>query len=220
MTGTIRFPLPLAGALPAAKRLARRPGEARKAPLGWRLRQWCKNLLDGSLLVPLWAALARRLGLCVLYGELRGRVTHGDGSVTDYGLLGRRVVTTAGVKWLASAFANTVEPETMKYHGFGTGTTAEANSDTALVTELTTEYATDNTRPTGTQSADGTTNTYVTVGTLSPDSTVTVTEHGLFNQAANSGGTLLDRTKFTGIALTGGADSLAATYTLTLPAGG
>jgi hypothetical protein len=28
----------------------------------------------------------------------------------------------------------------MKFHGFGTGSTAEASGDTALVTELTTEY--------------------------------------------------------------------------------
>jgi len=198
------------------------PAAVRRPSRSWLARQWVKNLLDGSFFIPTLARVARRLGLAVFYGELRGRVVHADGSVTDYGLLGRRVVTDAGVAFLASAFDNTVEPEILKFHGFGTGTTAEAQTDTALVTELTTEYATDNTRPTGSQ-AHGTgthTGTYTTVGTLSPDATVTITEHGVFSQAATGGGTLLDRTKFTGIALTGSADSLQATYVLSLPSNG
>lgn len=201
-----------------ARLLAGLPVTVRRPPLGWRVRQWWKLVRDGSVAVPLLARVGRRLGLAVMYGELHGLVYHADGSVTDYGLLGRRVVTDAGVNFLAGCFPNTNEPEAEKYHGFGTGTTAEAAGQTALVTELTTEYATDNTRPTGSQSAS--TNTYVTTGTLAPDATVTVTEHGIFSQAANSGGTLWDRTKFTGIALTGSADTLAATYTLTLPSGG
>jgi len=185
----------------------------------WRARQWVKNLLDGSFFIPTYARLARRLGLVVMYSSLSGRVYHADGSVTDYGLLGRRVVTDAGVAFLASAFDNTVEPEIMKYHGFGTGTTNESAAQTALVTELTTEYATDNTRPTGSQAHSS--NTYTTVGTLAPDSggTLAITEHGIFSQAANSGGTLWDRTKFTAINLVASADSLAATYVLTLPSG-
>jgi hypothetical protein len=195
------------------------PPAARRPPRGWRLRQWLKNLRDGSFFVPVWARIARRLGLCVIYSELHLCVTHADGSVTDYGLAGRRVVTDAGVAFLASAFDNTVEPEILKYHGFGTGTTAEAAGQTALVTELTTEYATDNTRPTGSQAHSS--NTYTTVGTLSPDSggTLAITEHGIFSQAANSGGTLWDRTKFTAVNLVAGSDSLQATYVLTLPSG-
>ncbi len=194
----------------------RRPSRA------WRVRQWLKNLLDGSFFIPVYARIARRLGLVVMYSSLNGRVFHADGSVTDYGLLGRRVVTDAGVAFLASAFNNVVEPEIMKYHGFGTGTTAESAGQTALVTELTAEYATDNTRPTGSQANSS--NTYTTVGTLAINnggsSTYAITEHGIFSQAATGGGTLWDRTKFSAINLVDQADSLAATYVLTLPSGG
>lgn len=187
--------------------------------LGWRLRNRLLMLRNGSIFIPALAWLARRCGLLVGYAELSLRKIDGrTGAVTGFGVVCRRLVTDAGVAALASCFDNTIEPEIFKYHGFGTGTTAEAANQTALVTELTTEYATDNTRPTGSQAHSS--NTYTTVGTLSPDSTVTITEHGIFSQAANSGGTLLDRSKFTGVALTGSADSLQATYVLTLPSGG
>ncbi len=200
-------------------RLARREQVVRRATdPAWLRRQRRKLRRDGSLAVPRVAAAAVARGVQAMYGELFGRVIHADGSVTELGLLGRRVVTTAGVAWLASAFDNTVEAEDMKYHGFGTGTNAENVSNTALQTELTTQYATDNTRPTGSQ-AHGS-NTYTTVATLSPDATVAVTEHGIFNQAANSGGTLFDRTVFSAINLTGSADSLQASYVLTFPSGG
>lgn len=211
---------PVAIAAPVAMEESTPAPSIRRPSRAWRVRQWLKNLLDGSFFIPAFARVARRLGLVVMYSSLQGRVYHADGSVTDYGLLGRRVVTDAGVAFLASAFDNTVEPEIMKYHGFGTGTTAEAAGQTALVTELTTEYATDNTRPTGSQAHSS--NTYTTVGTLAPDSggTLAITEHGIFSQAANSGGTLWDRTKFSAINLVASADSLAATYVLTLPSGG
>jgi hypothetical protein len=198
----------------------RRAGRVVSAPLGWRLQQTLKLLLDGSYFVPAKAWIARRLGVAVAYGSLYGTVTRGDGTVVRYGLLGRRVITTAGVNYLASCFDNTAEPEVFKYHGAGTGTTAEAIGDTALVTELTTEYATDNTRPTGSQAHS--TNTYTTVATLSPDSggTLAITEHGLFSQAANSGGTLWDRTKFSAVNVVAASDSIQFTYVATFPSGG
>lgn len=196
-------------------------GEVRRPPLRWRARQWLKNLLDGSFFIPTYARLARRLGLCVFYGELRGQVIHADGSVTDYGLLGRRVVTDAGVDYLTADMNNasgSSDISLFKYHGYGTGTTNEAASQTALVTELTTEYVTNSTRPTGSQA--NSTNTYTTVGTLSPDSggTLAITEHGIFS--ASSSGTLWDRTKFTAVNLDSAAgDSLATTYVATFPSG-
>jgi len=194
--------------------------QSKRPPLGWRVRQFWKNLCDGSYFIPTYAKLARRLGLCVMYSSLWGRVIHADGSVTNYGLLGRRVVTTAGVAYLAQYFDANIADGALKYHGFGTGTTAENVSDTTLVTEFTTEYATDNTRPTGSQAHS--TNTYTTVATFSPDSggTLAVTEHAIFSQAANSGGTLWDRTKFAAVNLVASSDSLQATYVGTFPSGG
>jgi len=128
-------------------------------------------------------------------------------------------VTDAGVNFIRDDFnAGGTDISNMKYHGFGTGSTAEATSQTALVTELTTQYVTDNVRPTGTQATNGT-GIYRTVGTLDPDADVTITEHGIFS--ATSSVTLLDRSVFTGIALVGATgDTLQATYDFTMTSGG
>lgn len=141
------------------------------------------------------------------------------GQSTDYGVMSRRLVTDPGVGFIVDAFQNLVELELMKFHGYGTGTTAEAQADSALVTELTTEYVVNSTRPTGSQT-ETSSNIYRTVGTLSPDSggTIAVTEHGIFS--ASSAGVLLDRSKFAAVNLVANADSLQTTYDLTLTAGG
>ena len=183
------------------------------APLSYRLRNFL-NVWRG-----LWRIyVARVFGVSNVIGSLTARVIRADGSVVNYGLVSLRVVTDAGVAFIVDAFQNLVELEIMKYHGFGTGTTAEAAGDTALVTELTTQYATDNVRPTGTLAEGATGNIFRTVGTLSPDATVAITEHGIFSQAAVAGGTLLDRSKFSAINLVSG-DSLQVTYELTFTSG-
>ena len=47
-----------------------------------------------------------------------------------------------------------------------------------------------------------------------------ITEHGVFDQASTAGGTLLDRTLFSVINLSGaGGDTLESTYELTFTAG-
>ncbi len=188
-------------------------------PLKWRLKQRWKLFTNGSYIIPTVARLARRFGVGVIYSELYGRVLHADGSVTNYGLLGRNLITTAGVAFLADDFgAGGSEVSNMKYHGYGTGTNAENASNTTLQTELTTEYVSNSTRPTGSQSDS--TNTYTTVGTLSPDSggTLAITEHGIFS--ADSSGTLWDRTVFSAVNLVAGSDSLQTTYVATFPSGG
>lgn len=194
---------------------------AKKPSFWWRAKQKLLLLRNGSYLIPLWAKLARRLNLMVGYGELHGRIIHKDGSVTELGLLGRNVITTAGVTYLAADMAGGANDINLfKYHGAGIGTTAEASGDTALVTELTTEYTTNSTRPTGSQSSS--TNTYTTVGTVTPDSggTLAITEHGLFSQAATGGGTLWDRTVFSAVNVTGGSgDAIQFTYVATFPGG-
>lgn len=163
-------------------------------------------------------AAARTLRLATFYGALYGRVIHADGTEDNLGLLSLRVVTTAGVTAICShlnAAATTIS--TFNFHGYGTGGAAEAVGNTALTTELTTEYVVNSTRPTGSQGAS--TNTYTTVGTLSPDSggTLAITEHGIFS--ASSAGTLLDRSLFSVVNVVASADSLQTTYVLTLPAG-
>lgn len=154
------------------------------------------------------------------FRDARHLVRYFGGEVVSYGLLSTRLVTDNGVGFIVDAFQNLTELENMKYHGYGTGTTAEAQADSALVTELTTQYATDNTRPTGTTTEGASGNIYRTVATLSPDSggTIAITEQGVFS--ASSAGTLLDRSKFSAINLVAGSDSLQTTYELTVSAGG
>lgn len=136
------------------------------------------------------------------------------------GLASFRVVTTAGVGYIVDAFQNSVEMENQKYHGIGTGSTAEAVGDTALVTELTTEYNPDSTRATGTTTEGASANIYRTVGTNTLDGTpgAALREHGIFDQAATGGGVLLDRTVYAAITLSSG-DSLQSTYDHTQTAG-
>jgi hypothetical protein len=138
--------------------------------------------------------------------------------IEDYGVVSRKVVTDAGVAFIVDAFQNLVEVETMKYHGLGTGGTAEAAAQTALVTELTTEYNPNSTRATGT-TTETAANIYSTVGTNTLDSgTPAITEHGIFS--ANAAGVMLDRSLFAAINLVGAnGDALQTTYNFTIASG-
>jgi hypothetical protein len=155
------------------------------------------------------------------YGVLRLALQRGDGSTLDLGVVSHQLITTAGVNKIVSGL-NATDAATFqafKYLAFGTGAVAPAIADTALGTEFTTQYATDNVRPTGTQGVGGSANVYRVTGTFSPDTTCTPTELGLMSQAATGGGTMLDRFTYTGVPLTGSADSLAPTIDITIPAG-
>jgi hypothetical protein len=138
----------------------------------------------------------------------------------DYGLLGDKVITDAGVGFLVDAWQNLVEMETMKFHGVGTGTTAEAAGQTALVTESTTALNPDSTRATGSLT-EGAANVFQTVGTLTFDAVAATTEHGLFSQAATGGGVLWDRTMYsTSTINVASGDSIQFTYSMTATSGG
>lgn len=131
--------------------------------------------------------------------------------VDDLGLVGRRVVTTAGVNFLAAAFTNTNEVEAINWHEYGTGTTNEAVGQTALITPSGVA------RVSGTQSTPGATNIYRSQATTSFTGSLAITEHGIFS--AVTSGTLFDRTLFAAINVISG-DSIQGTYDLTLPSGG
>jgi hypothetical protein len=153
----------------------------------------------------------------LIESELRlEHVVHGH--VYDLGVVSRKVITDAGAAAVVNAFRGTFTLSTFNFHGLGTGSTAEATSQTALVTELTTQYSTDNTRPTGTQSAPAA-NQYQSVATITVDAAVSITEHGLFSQAGAPGGTLWDRSVFAALALNSG-DSIISTYIATITSGG
>lgn len=166
-----------------------------------------------------WAKyqLARRLGFAFLFGKLSIAVIRADGSIEDYGLASLRLVTNNGAGFIVDAFQNLVELENMKFHGLGTGTNAEAAGDSALQTELTTQYNPDNTRATGSLT-EASAQVFRTVGTNTFDASAAVTEHGILTQAATGGGTLLDRSVFSAINVVSG-DSIQTTYDLTINSG-
>lgn len=160
-----------------------------------------------------------RLHLTVLRGRHSLLNWNDRRPIEDYGWVGWKVITTAGVNFLVDAWQNSVELEVLKYHGIGTGSTAEAIGDTALVTELTTEYNPDSTRATGSLTEGASANIFRTVGTNTLDGTpgAALREHGIFSAA--SAGTLWDRTVYSAITLSSG-DSLQSTYDATVSSGG
>lgn len=157
-----------------------------------------------------------RLNLVAIFHEDNPR--GGLPLICDFGMVGDRVVTDVGVGYIVDAFQNSVEVENMKFHGLGTGSTAENQTDTTLVTELTTEY-TGNVRATGTTAEGATANIFSTVATNTLDGTPggALREHGIFS--ASTSGVLLDRTVFASITLSSG-DALQSTYQLTFSANG
>jgi hypothetical protein len=90
--------------------------------------------------------------------------------------------------------------------------------DTALQTELTTQYNPDSTRATG-STTEASATVFRTVGTNTFDASAAITEHGILSQAATGGGVLLDRSQFSAVNVAN-ADSLQSTYDLTINTGG
>lgn len=163
-----------------------------------------------------WRQLLELLRMNVNVHEL---AAHFGGLVTEYGVVSRRVVTTAGVGFLVDGWQNLVELEDLKYHGVGVGTNAEASGDTALQTESTSIINPDNTRATGSLTEGASANIFRTVGTTTFDGSGAITEHGIFNQAATGGGTLWDRSVFSALNVVN-LDSIQWTYDMTASAGG
>lgn len=189
-------------------------------PMRYRLRTtWLEVCLRGRL-----AAKGFLRGL--LYasgvlgvGRLYASVIRANGRIEHLGLVGTKVITDAGVAYLVDDWdggSNVID--NFNYHGVGTGTTAEAVGNTALVTESTTALNPDSTRATGTKSQP-TANQARSVGTVTFDATAAITEHGIFSQAATGGGTLWDRSVFSAINVVSG-DSIQFTYTCTFSSGG
>ena len=139
----------------------------------------------------------------------------------DFGEISHHVITDTGVAFLVDAWQNSTEMENMKYHGCGTGTTAEAASQTALVTESTTALNPDSTRATGSLTEGASANIFRTVGTVTFDATAAITEQGIFSQAATGGGTMWDRSMFSGSTINvASGDSIQFQYDCTASSGG
>lgn len=189
----------------------------------YRLRTLWKEMALRARLAPKGFVRGLQGTGIVGIGRLYASVIRADGRLEHLGLVCTKVITDAGVAflvddWDVNTASATNDITTLKYHGCGTGTTAEAAADTALVTESTTALNPDSTRATGTQSQPAA-NQLRSVGTVTFDGTAAITEHGLFSQAATGGGTLWDRSLFSAINVVSG-DSIQFTYTCTVSSGG
>jgi hypothetical protein len=132
------------------------------------------------------------------------------GAEKPLGILSRRSVTTIGAAFLVDCLQGTAEPENLRYHSVGTGTTAESVNDTALVTAAGSRVSGDQTEPASNQ--------YRTSATFTFSGDTDVTEHGI-HWASSGASTLFDRSVFAAIP---GSTSLSIRfeYTLTIATGG
>lgn len=142
-------------------------------------------------------------------GRLYASVLSPNGHRRDIGLVSTKVVTDAGVAYLVDALQGITSSNVLRFHGAGTGTTAEAAAQTALVTEV-------GSRVSGTLAEGASANIYRTVATIPFSGTFAITEHAIFS--ASSAGTMLDRSVFAAINVQA-SDSIEFTYELTLPSG-
>lgn len=207
--------MPMTGSLMAHKIVSP------KAPAIWRLKNALRPAyVWGWLTVFFGRWFSRVTGIVTLTSELSIRKFD---TLTqrwiDYGVVSKRVVTDAGVAFLAAYWIGGASNiQTMKYHACGTGTNAEAVGDTALQTESTTILNPDSTRATGVMT-NPTAPVVKSVGTVTFDGSGAITEHGLMSQAATGGGTLWDRSVFSAINVVNG-DSIVFSYSLSLTSGG
>lgn len=151
--------------------------------------------------------------LTVGSAALSAVVFRADGRVEHLGVVSRKKVDGAFVTdVIANLVTHDATFQAYKYHGTGIGTTAEANTQTALV-----DTTGCPSRATGTQVAGGTATapTYTSVATVSYTSSLAITEHAVFN--ASTVGTMLDRSMFSAVNVQNG-DSIQFTYVLTLNA--
>lgn len=147
-----------------------------------------------------------------MWGILSIRVFRRNGEIENLGVLSVKKVCEDFRDYIVDSLQDSTSYplDIFKYHGCGTGTTAEASDDSALETEV-------ETRATGSQTEGATANIFKTVGTIDMTGSHTIAEHGVFSASTN--GTLLDRSVFSGstIGVING-DSIEFTYEVTFNA--
>jgi len=136
-------------------------------------------------------------------GGLRVEIKDKDGNVKDTREL-KNLVVTAGLGYIASRMKEATATA-MGWMAIGTGTTAAAAGQTALVTEAARQALT---------STTVSSNTVEYVASFAAGTgTGAITEAGVLN--ANSGGTMLCRTVFS-VVNKGASDSMTITWTITI----
>lgn len=190
----------------------------------WRLRGIAKSV-RGPGIVPAGASekdvfealrITRPKNAVEVWGFLKAIVHNADGSLKrDYGLVSCREVSAAFAKQLVDAMCTSGDVvDNFNQHKQGSGSTAETDTQTALVAAQSgAQAATGNAAATHGSSSQ----IYQTVGTITATTAYEIREHGVFN--ASTGGVLLDRSVVTAIAVNTD-DVVTWTYNLTINAGG
>ena len=185
-----------------------------KAPIRWQIAQWLRSDRIQGLLGK-WAAdlVGKLFGIITLKGQLTAVKIDGlTGRRTDFGIVSRRVVTTAFVDFMVDQLqAETSVWGDFKFHDSGVGVTAAVVGNTDI------ETTDGESRVAGSQIEGATAEIYKSVGTITYTTTKAITEHGLFSII--TGGTLLDRHVFTAINVVN-TDQIEFTYELTVNDGG
>ncbi|MCA3188275.1 MAG: hypothetical protein IOB85_02300 [Methylobacterium sp.] len=140
-----------------------------------------------------------------MHGRLEARLTKPDGSVIVR--VKDNLIVNAGFSFIAQSVGlSTGRPGVMSHIAVGTGTTAAAAANTALVTELARKAATfSHTAGTKVFQFEATFN--------AGEATGAITEAGVFNAA--SAGTMLDRVVFA-VINKGADDTLTQRFTFTM----
>lgn len=140
-----------------------------------------------------------------MHGAMTATLIKADGSTQT--LFKDNLIVNVGFDFIANAIgAPASRPNVMSHIAIGSGTTAAAAAQTALVTELTRQPAT-YAHTTGTK-------TFTFTATFNPGvGTGAVTEAGVINAA--TGGILLDRVVF-GVINKAELDTLQVTFTFTM----
>lgn len=130
------------------------------------------------------------------------------GWLENVGMVSQGKVTTAFRDYLTGNFVTDLTTiGDFKFHRPGLSATAEANTDTALVTDAGLEATGNQTNPTA--------NTYQSVGTVTADVTETWQEHSIRNATGAAGGTMMDRSLISPTAAVVASDTVQFTYVLT-----
>lgn len=192
---------------------------ARPVPIQQRALAWLRDNIDPG--IPGWwyrLVLGHDAHLAV-YAELYVRHFHAtqpdpfnpdqQGWWENVGRVSHGKVTTAFRDFASNNLrTDSTEYGDFKFHEVGTSTAAEANTQTTLTT------STGIARVTGTQA--GVAPDYVSVATVTADTSETWGEHGLFSQV--TGGTMMDRSLISPTVTVVNLDTVQFTYTLTMAA--
>lgn len=206
---------------PAGTLKLRKTKTVRRAPISWRIRNALRpGFIKGWIAKHFVVPFANWWGIMCAIAELELTKTLVTGEKIEYGVVGYRLVTDAGVAYIVDDLDNgsgSADVSLFNFHGVGTGTNAEAAADTALQTESTTILTVNSVRATGTRSQPAA-NQYRSSGAVSFDGSGAITEHGLFTDADVGEGTLLDRSVFSAVNMASG-ETLTCQYTFTVTSG-